>query len=115
MKTFGSQRYFSNLYKPKFSQKWEQESNSYRFIDKEDSLVSLLDIDRRPYNYKSTNRTRRSISSKTSTFKSAWPGTLELKNVPKIQKGIIFGQVTVHFYEQEEFNQKLKISWDIKN
>ena len=115
VKTFGSQRYFSNLYKPKFSQKWEQESNSYRFFDKEDSIVSLLDIDRCPYNYKSTNRTRRNISMKKSTFKSAWPGTLELKNVPKIQKGIIFGQVTVHFYEQEEFNQKLKISWDIKN
>ena len=112
MKTFGSQRYFSNLYKPKFSQKWEQESNSYRFFDKEDRIVSLLDIDRCPYNYKSTNRTRRRISIKNSTFKSAWPGTLELKKVPVSQKGIIFGQVTIHFYEQEEFSQKKRIGWE---
>jgi len=32
VKTFGSQRDFSNLYKSNFSQKWEQDSNSYRFF-----------------------------------------------------------------------------------
>ena len=112
VKTFGSLRYFSNLYKPKFSQKWEQESNSYRFFDKEDSVISLLDIDRRPYNYNSTNRKRGRITNKICTFRSKWPGTLELKKVPMVQKGIIFGQVTVHFYEQEEFSQKNKISWN---
>jgi len=114
VKTFGSQRDFSNLYKPKFSQKWELDSQSYRFFDKEDRLVSLLDIDRRSYNNVSTNREKGRIKY-NSTFRSARPGTLELKNEPVSQKGITFTGITVHFYEQEEFRQKMRISWEMNN